>query len=106
MVRDRRDMYIGHHPNVTAINSSIQHAVTIINSFKLRDRANQGRSVTEQPADFEPHHCSEEASRRRGTKMLYIILKTSINPAENSKGMVVVKNRYNKHTHTHTHTYI
>ena len=66
---DGQDMYIGHHPNVTAINSSIQKAVTIINSQIAREC--QGRELMATPADLEPEHCSAQAARRHRSNILY-----------------------------------
>jgi hypothetical protein len=72
-------MYIGHHPNVTAINSSIQQAVTIISSQIAREC--QGRELMATPADLEPEHCSAQATRRHRSDIfvllqnLHILLK-------------------------------
>jgi hypothetical protein len=64
-------MYIGHHPNVTAINSSIQQAVTIISSQIAREC--QGRELMATPADLEPEHCSAQAARRHRSNVFLLL---------------------------------
>jgi hypothetical protein len=64
-------MYIGHHPNVTAINSSIQKAVTIISSQIAREC--QGRELMATPADLEPEHCSAQAARRHRSNIFVLL---------------------------------